>query len=169
MLPEKINQALNEQIAKEAYASAYYLAMASWCEQNGFVGTANFFYRQSDEEREHMMKIFKYVNEAEGKAISPGIEQPEHEFDSYTSLFEKALEHERKVTDSIHQITALATDLKDYRTLNLLRWFVDEQLEEENQMQIILDKLKLIKDDGVGLYMLDSELGQRSETTEANE
>ncbi len=166
MLPEKINQALNEQIAMEAYASAYYLAMASWCEQNGFIGTANFFYKQSDEERMHMLKIFRYVNEAEGKAISPAVEKPSHDFPSYTSLFETALKHEKKVTESIHQLTALATELNDYRTLNLLRWFVDEQLEEENQIQIILDKLKLIKDDGVGLYMLDSELGKQSAATE---
>ena len=169
MLTEKINAALNEQIAKEAYASAYYLAMASWCEQNGFVGTAHFFYLQSEEERMHMMKIFRYVNEAEGKAISPAVEQPPHEFPGYSSLFEFALEHEKKVTESIHKLTTLATELNDFRTLNLLRWFVDEQLEEENQIQIILDKLKLIKDDGVGLYMLDSELGKRGEKNESAE
>ena len=162
MLSEKINKALNDQIAMEAQASAYYLAMASWCEQKGFEGSAGFFYKQADEERIHMMKIFRYVNEAEGSAISPAVQQPSHDFSSFASLFEIALGHERKVTESINELVKLATESKDYRTLNLLQWFVDEQLEEENQMQVIIDKLKLIGDNGVGLYMVDSELGQRA-------
>jgi ferritin len=169
MLSEKINKALNDQIAMEAYASAYYLAMASWCEQKGFEGSAGFFYKQADEERLHMMKIFRYVNEAEGRAISPAIKQPSHDFSSFASLFEIALGHEKKVTESINELVKLATDSKDYRTLNLLQWFVNEQLEEENQMQIIIDKLKLIGDNGVGLYMLDSELGQKATAPAAAE
>lgn len=169
MLSEKINEALNGQIAMEAQASAYYLAMASWCEQKGFEGSAGFFYKQADEERLHMMKIFRYVNEAEGNAISPAVKQPSHDFSSFASLFEIALEHEKKVTESINELVKLATDSKDYRTLNLLQWFVNEQLEEENQMQIIIDKLKLIGDNGVGLYMLDSELGQRATAPAAAE
>jgi ferritin len=162
MLTEKINKALNDQIAMEAYASAYYLAMASWCEQKGFEGSAAFFYNQAGEERMHMMKIFRYVNEAEGKAISPAVKQPSHDFSSLASLFEIALTHEKKVTESINELVKLATESNDYRTLNLLQWFVDEQLEEENQMQVIIDKLKLIGDNGLGMYMLDSELGQKA-------
>lgn len=165
MLEKKINNALNDQIAMEAYASAYYLAMASWCEQKGFQGSANFFYKQSEEERMHMLKIFRYVNEADGRALSPAVPQPAHDFASYNNLFETSLEHEKKVTASIHEIMKLASEANDFRTLNLLQWFVDEQLEEEKQMQTILDKLKLIGKDGVGLYMLDSELGQRASVT----
>lgn len=159
MLKDKVNKALNGQIEMEAFASAYYLAMASWCEQKGFPGTADFFYRQAEEERTHMMKIFRYVNEAEGRAISPAVELPPADFPSYQSLFKNALDHEKKVSEAIHQLMKLAGDANDFPTLNLLQWFVDEQLEEENQFQIILDKLKLIGDNGVGLYMLDSELG----------
>ncbi|MCK6619457.1 MAG: ferritin [Calditrichaceae bacterium] len=169
MLSQKINKALNDQIAMEAYASAYYLAMASWCEQKGFQGSASFFYKQAEEERMHMLKIFRYVNEAEGHALSPAVPQPAHDFPSYNNLFETSLEHEKKVTASIHEIMKLASDSNDFRTLNLLQWFVDEQLEEEKQMQTILDKLKLIGKDGVGLYMLDSELGQRASAAEAEE
>ncbi len=169
MLSQKINKALNDQIVMEAYASAYYLAMASWCEQKGFQGSASFFYKQAEEERMHMLKIFRYVNEAEGHALSPAVPQPAHDFASYNSLFETSLEHEKKVTASIHEIMKLASDNNDFRTLNLLQWFVDEQLEEEKQMQTILDKLKLIGKDGVGLYMLDSELGQRASVAEAEE
>ncbi len=162
MLSEKINKALNEQIAKEAFASSAYLAMASWCEQKGYEGATNFFYKQSEEERMHMMKIFHFVNEAEGKAISPAVAQPEHDFPSYRSVFEAALAHEKGVTKSIHELVKLATDQNDFRTLNLLQWFVDEQLEEENQIQTILDKLNLIGDNGVGIFMIDTEVGKKA-------
>lgn len=161
MLSEQINKALNDQVAMEAQASSYYLAMASWCEQKGFDGSAAFFYKQSEEERIHMMKIFRYVNEAEGHAMSPAVEQPSHDFSSFASLFEIALGHEKKVTKSINDLVKLATESNDYRTLNLLQWFVNEQLEEEKQMQVIIDKLKLIGDNGLGLYMLDGELGKK--------
>lgn len=169
MLSKKINQALNKQVAMEAYAAAYYLSMASWCEQRGLDGSAAFFYRQSEEEREHMLKIFRFMNEADGKAESPAVDKPQASFDNFTSLFEIALNHEKKVTASIHKIMKLATDENDFRTISLLQWFVDEQLEEETQMQTILDKLKLIGDNGVGLYMLDGELGNRAAAGEAEE
>ncbi len=162
MLSPKINTALNNQIAMEAYASAYYLAIASWCDVKGYPGSAQFFYNQADEERMHMMKIFQFINEADGHAISPAIDQPPHEFPNYVSLFETALAHEKKVTKSIHELVKLANEENDFATINLLQWFVDEQVEEENQMQIILDKLNLIGDNGVGLYMLDTELGDKA-------
>ena len=112
-----------------------------------------------------MMKIFHFINEAEGHAIAPAVAQVPHEFPGYTDLFETALEHEKTVTKSIHELVKLATEENDFATLNLLQWFVDEQLEEESQMQVILDKLKLIGDNGVGLYMLDTELGNKANTS----
>ncbi len=162
MLSKRINNALNKQIEMEAFASAYYLAMASWCDQKGFEGSAEFFYNQSEEERMHMVKIFRFVNEAEGRAVSPGIEQPRQEFSKFSELFEIALEQERKVTKSIYDIMQIARDENDFATQNLLQWFVDEQLEEEKQMTTILDKLRLIGEEGVGLYMLDNELREKS-------
>ncbi len=165
MLSKKINDALNKQIEMEAHASAYYLAMASWCDQKGFEGSAAFFYNQSEEERMHMMKIFRFVNEAEGQAISPGIEPPRQEFSKYSELFETALNQEKKVTKSIYEIMQIARDENDFATQNLLQWFVDEQVEEEKQMTTILDKLRLIGDEGVGLYMLDNELREKSAVT----
>ena len=164
MLTDKLNQALNRQIAMEAFASAYYLSMASWCDQNGFKGSATFFYKQSDEERMHMLKIFHFVNEMEGKAVVPAVEAPPSSFDNYKALFEIALSHERKVTKSIYEISTMAREENDLATFQLMQWFVDEQREEETQMIEILDKLKLIKDDGVGLYMLDKELGEKAAT-----
>jgi ferritin len=169
MLSEKVNKALNNQIAMEAYASNAYLAIASWAEQKGFEGTARFFYNQSDEERIHMMKIFRFVNEAEGHALSPAVEQPQHEFPNYKSVFETALQHEKKVTKSINELLKIASDENDYRTQNMLQWFVDEQLEEENQIQIILDKLNLIGDNGLGYFMIDAELGKKVDAKETGD
>ena len=167
MLSEKVNKVLNDQIAMEAYASNAYLAIASWCEQKGFDGTARFFYSQSDEERMHMMKIFRFVNEAEGHALSPSVEQPQHDFSNYKSIFETALQNEKRVTKSINELLKIAVNENDYRTQNMLQWFVDEQLEEENQIQIILDKLSLIGDNGLGYFMIDAELGKKAGVKEA--
>jgi len=169
MLKQSINDALNKQISMEAYASAYYLSIASWCDQKGYAGAANFFYRQAEEEREHMMKIFKFVNEAEGQAIVPSVDQPPADFPDFQSLFQKSLDHERKVTASINEIMKLAYEEGDFRVQNLLQWFVDEQLEEEVQMQTLIDKLRLIGDNGAGLYMFDTELAQRAAAPEEDE
>ncbi|HQV32864.1 MAG TPA: ferritin [Calditrichia bacterium] len=169
MLSEKITTALNQQIAMEAYAANYYLAMASWCDQQGLEGSAGFFYAQAEEEREHMMKIFHFVNDADGKAIAPAIAQPPSDFESLAAICKTALGHEQKVTAAIHAIQKQAMSEGDYRTINLMNWFVDEQLEEENQMQGIMDKLKLIGNDGTGLYMLDKELGAKAAAKAAGE
>lgn len=169
MLSNSLNKALNDQIVMEAYASSYYLSLASWCDQKGFAGTAAFFYKQAEEEREHMMKIFMFVNENEGKAISPGVNEPPSNFETIGQCFEIALGHEKKVTASINNIMKLAREENDFRTMNLMQWFVDEQLEEETQMQVIIDKLNLIGDNGVGLYMLDGEMAERAAAKEDEE
>ena len=158
---KRIEKVLNDQIAMEGNASNYYLAMASWSAQKGFEGTSKFFYNQSNEERGHMMKIFHYVIEAGGRAEAPVIEKPQLDFKSLPNIFEIALKNEIKVSKSIHKILDLCTEQKDHRTSNFLQWFVAEQMEEENQFQIILDKLKIIGDEGRSLYMLDKELGKK--------
>jgi ferritin len=159
---KKIEKALNDQVAMEGNASNYYLAMAAWCAQNGFEGTAKFFHSQSEEEREHMMKIFHYIIDAGGRAEVPAIEKPQSNFKSLPSTFDIALKNEVKVTKSIHKMLDLSNEQKDHRTSNFLQWFVTEQMEEENQFQTILDKLKIIGDDGRSLYMLDKELRKKA-------
>lgn len=160
---KKIEKALNDQIAMEGFASNYYLAMASWCDQTGFEGSAKFFYKQAEEEREHMMKFFHYVIEANGKAEVPSIEKPQLSFKSLPNIFEIALKNEVMVTKSIHKILDICTQEKDYRTSSFLQWFVTEQIEEENQFQVLLDKLKIIGEDGRSLYLIDRELGKKAE------
>jgi ferritin len=163
MLSNKMEKTLNEQIAKEAYASNYYLALASWCDDVGFVGTSKFMFAQSSEERDHMMRIFHYVNDAGGRALAPEIKQPPKSAESIPAMFENVLEHERSVTKSINNIVDLALEEKDYTTFNFLQWFVEEQLEEEDTFETILDRVRIAGEDNRGLYLLDRELGDQAE------
>jgi len=154
----RVEAALNDQILKEASSSQYYLSMASWAENNGLNGTSKFMYIHSDEERFHMLKLVKFVNERGGKAIIPSISQPPTVFDNLKSVFELLLKHEISVTDSINNLVDICLQEKDYTTHNFVQWYVSEQLEEEALARTILDKLKLIGDDNGGMYMFDRDL-----------
>jgi ferritin len=155
---KRIEQALNDQIEKEASSSQYYLAMASWAENNGLNGTAKFMYTHSDEERFHMLKLVKFVNERGGKAIIPSLDAPPNHFKNLKSVFELLLEHEIGVTNSINNLVDICLQEKDYTTHNFVQWYVSEQLEEEALARTILDKIKLIGSDNSGLYLFDRDL-----------
>ena len=155
---KRIEAALNDQIEKESSSSQYYLAMASWAETNGLNGTSKFMYQHSDEERFHMLKLVKFVNERGGKAISPSVPQPPVSFDSLEKVFELLLEHEIGVTESINNVVDVCLQEKDYSTHNFMQWYVAEQLEEEALARGILDKLKLIGGDKGALYFFDRDL-----------
>jgi ferritin len=154
----RVETALNDQISKEASSSQYYLAMASWAENNGLNGTAKFMYTHSDEERFHMLKLVKFVNERGGKATIPSIGQPPTEFDNLKSVFESLLQHEISVTESINNLVDICLQEKDYTTHNFVQWYVSEQLEEEALARTVLDRLKLIGNDSGGMYMFDRDL-----------
>lgn len=160
-----LEQALQQQISVESYSSSVYLAMASWMDEQGFEGTAAFLYRQSDEERMHMLKIFHFVNDQDGYAQVPAVEAPPTNYSDYNQLFNMVLEQEQKVTRSIHELVNLALQEKDHATHNFLQWYITEQMEEEKQVKTILNKLKIIGKDASGLYLLDKELATM--TTEA--
>lgn len=149
---------LNGQIKMEAKASATYLAMASWCEQNGFFTSAKFFFKQSEEEREHMMKIFHFLVDVGGNPISPEVTGINHEFSSILEVFESALEHEVKVTESIKNIVKKARQSLDITTERFLDWFILEQVEEENTVRDIIDMIELTGMDGVGKQMIDDKV-----------
>jgi len=157
MIPQ-IETALNEQINKEASSSQYYLSMASWAESNGLSGTAYFMYAHSDEERFHMLKLVKFVNERGGRAIVPAIAQPPSEFESVQRMFELLLQHELTVTRSINEVVDICLKEKDYTTHNFMQWYVSEQMEEEALARSILDKLKLIGNEKGGMYLFDREM-----------
>lgn len=153
-----VEQALNNQILKEASSSQFYLAMAIWAECNGLSGTANFMYKHSDEERMHMLKLVKFINERGGKSVVPSLPQPPQSFDSILHVFESLLEHELGVTESINDIVDLCLKEKDYTTYNFMQWYVSEQMEEEALARTILDKLRMIGMDKGGLYLFDRDL-----------
>lgn len=158
MLSLKVTNALNKQIELEAASSQYYLAMASWAETEGLNGIAGFLFKHSDEERMHMLKLIKFVNERGGHGIVPNLKQPPHKFKSVKSVFEEVLKHEMKVTSEINNMVEITLKEKDYTTHNFLQWYVSEQIEEEALARQIVDKLKLIGDDNSGLYFFDRDL-----------
>ena len=157
MISKKLEKALNNQVKLEGEAAFAYLAMASWCEQESLNGCAKFFYAQAEEEQQHMLKFFQYINEVEGLAITPAISQPDLTYKSIQDVCDKSLQGEQKVTNSIHKLSELAASEKDYATYNFVQFFVDEQREGELTFVHILDKIKLIGLDGMGLYYIDKE------------
>lgn len=158
MLSKSIESALNKQIKVEADSSQVYLAMASWAEVQGFEGISTFMYTQSDEERMHMLKLVKYINQRGGEAKISATIEPVLDLSNYKILFKQLLEHEIKVSESINDLVGIALDERDYATHNFLQWYVAEQIEEEANARYILDKINLIGDDKGGLYLFDNEM-----------
>ena len=158
MLNEKVESALNHQIKIEAQSSQFYLAMASWAETEGLVGTAKFLYEHSDEERQHMLKLIKIVNERGGKALIPELEAPPEDFESIVEIFKTLLQHEIKVTNHVYEVVDICLSEKDYTTHNFMQWYVAEQLEEEATARTIMDKLQMIGNEIAGLYLFDRDL-----------
>lgn len=158
MFSKKVEDALNKQIVIESESSQFYLAMASWAETKGLNGTAQFLYRHSDEERIHMLKLIKFVNERGGHAIIPPISEPPKEFDSIQTVFQNLLDHEISVTQSINDVVDICLQEKDYTTHNFMQWYVSEQIEEEGLARTIMDKITMIGSDKGGLYLFDRDL-----------
>jgi ferritin len=161
MLKESMQKALNEQINREFYAFYLYLSMAGHFEVENLKGFANWMYRQSEEERGHAMRLFDFVNDRGGHVKLQAIAAPPAEFGSPVSIFEQALEHERKVTEWINQLYEQSIQESDYATRVHVQWFVTEQVEEEDTLTEIVDQLKLAGDNKSALLLLDWELGRR--------
>ncbi|MEY4571513.1 MAG: hypothetical protein RLZ10_724 [Bacteroidota bacterium] len=159
---KRIEKALNQQIEVEAASSQFYLAMATLADNNGFSGTAKFMYKHSDEERFHMLKLIKFVNERGGKVIIPSIAQPKVKFKDLLDFFTIFLNHEIEVTTSVNNLIDICIQEKDFSTHNFIQWYVAEQMEEEALARTILDKLKLIGNDRVGIYVFDRDLNEES-------
>lgn len=162
MLSKKIEKLLQEQIEIESNSSYAYLAMASWCDVNGMEGGATFFYKQSDEERIHMLKLFKYVNEKGGQAVAPVNKKARTDFKDIIELVKYFHASEKSVSDAVNKLVYVATQEQDYTTLNFLQWYVSEQHEEETLARTLLDKIKLIGTGANGLYLIDNEIGKHT-------
>ncbi len=158
MLNERIEKALNQQVKVEAESSQEYLAMASWAELKGLEGIAAFMYMHSDEERMHMLKLVKYINERGGHAVISDLKAPKTSYGSFKEMFEMLFQHEVMVSKSINDLVEITLDEKDFSTHNFLQWYVAEQIEEEALARTILDKIKLIGDDKGGLYLFDRDV-----------
>ncbi len=153
-----MQEALNHQISYEAYASNFYLAVAYWCDSKALTGCKQFFIRQSQEEREHMLKIFDYMSDMGLFPITPSISQPPLEYDSIRQVFDHVFAQEKKVTESIHNLVKIAEEDKDYTTAKFLEWYVEEQMEEESVIRNIIDRIELIGDGAMSLYYIDKEI-----------
>ncbi len=157
-LLEEIENILNAQVKIEAHASAVYLAMSAWCDDQGLDNASKFFSNQSDEERAHMLKIFNYISARGGKPISPEVTNIPQDFESFRGVFEQALEQEMFVTEQINEIADRCAKAKDYVTFNFLQWFLAEQVEEEYVVRRILELFDVIGEEGTGRWEIDRHL-----------
>lgn len=167
MLNQKIEEALNAQINAEMWSAYLYLSMAAYCHSQGNPGMGKWFEVQFQEEQDHAKIFFNYVISRGGNVVLKPIEAVPTTWNTILEVFESTLEHEQKVTSLINNLFAITAAENDYATQSMLKWFIDEQVEEEETAQNIIDNLKMIKDNGYGLYMLDKELGARVYTQAA--
>ncbi|MEE1884099.1 ferritin [Pedobacter flavus] len=155
LISEDIESQLNQQIKKEAHSASLYLAMASWCDQNGFDNSADYFFKQSEEERQHQLKIFKYVLDMGGNAISPEVTNIQTDFHSFREVFEEALEQEIAITQSFKNIAAKCLKEQDFVTMEFLNWFLKEQREEEYKARRAVELFDVIGEEGIGRWEID--------------
>jgi ferritin len=161
VLGKAVEDAMNEQIKNEFYSAYQYLSMAAYCESENLPGFAQWMRTQAQEETEHAMKFYNFILDRNGRVVLQGIESPLVEFGSPLEVFERALEHEQKVTAMIDELYALSVTENDYASQTFLQWFVTEQVEEEKNAGDVVDTLKMIGDKSEALFLLDRELGQR--------
>lgn len=158
---KKVEEVLNKQINAELWSAYLYLSMAAWSENIGFKGFGNWMRVQFQEETSHAMKIYDYILSRAGQVKLEPIEAVKISWDSLLNMFEETYAHELKVTESINHCYEVALAEKDYATANMLQWFIEEQVEEENSNLEIIDMLKLTGQKSGGIFYLDKKLGKR--------
>ena len=158
---KSVEEILNKQINAEFWSAYLYLSMSSYLAQKGLTGFANWMRVQYQEEVSHALKIFDYVIARGGNVKLEPIAAVETDWKGIKEIFDSTYEHECKVTDMIHNCYETALKERDHATANMLQWFIDEQAEEEESALEIIDKLKMVGDNGAALYMMDKELGAR--------
>lgn len=161
MINEKVQNVLNAQINKEFYSAYLYLAMSAFFDEIGLFGFANWTKVQAREEMDHGMIIFNYIIERDGTVELSHIDSPDRDFIKPLQVFEKILEHEKSVTESINCVASMSDEECDLATRHFINWYISEQVEEEANARDVIDKLKLFGDDCTALYLLDKELGER--------
>ena len=164
-MDQRVYDLLNDQINKELYSAYLYLSFADYYEDEGLSGFANWYFIQAQEERDHALIFRNYLLDNDCKIVLKAIDQPDKVFTDHLQPLEAALEHEKYVTSLINAIYAAADEVKDYRTMKFLDWFIDEQLEEEANASDLITKMKLFGSDAKALYDLDQEYAGRAYST----
>jgi ferritin len=161
MISKPLESAINAQINAEMWSAYLYLSMSTYCQDAGFPGIANWFSIQFKEEQDHAMILLNYLQSRDGRVLLAPIDAVETEWASPLAAFEATLKHEQKVTSLINNLMALAVEEKDFALQTRLNWFVEEQVEEEENARDLIQKFRLVGDNGYGLYQLDQELAAR--------
>ena len=162
MLSEKLVNALNDQMNYEFMSAQVYLAMGAYCVAENLDGFGNFFLVQAEEERFHAMKIFTFLNNRGKRVRVDGMAAPKNEYDTLLGVFEEGYRHEQEVTRRIYDLSDIAVNEREHATIHFLKWFIDEQVEEEALFDSIIQKLKRIDMDSNALFMLEAELAKRN-------
>jgi ferritin len=157
-LQDSVMDLLNKQIGMEAHSSSSYLSMAAWCYTQGLNGCGDYFKKQSGEERQHMLRIFDFIIDAGGHPLTADVTNVEQTFEGLRDVLVKALEQEISITHSFNQISDHCHKVKDYQTAKFLHWFLDEQLEEEQQARRCIELYDLIGTEDGGLFRIDKEI-----------
>lgn len=152
-------QSLTQQMNDEFYSSNLYLQMSAWCRDKAYDGAAKFFRDHANEEMQHMMRLFDYLDGTGSMPILGAIDAPTANFDSLKDVLERAYKHEISITNSINELADLAITLKDYPTFNFLQWFLSEQHEEEKLFKTLVDRLLIAGESGEALFLVDKEIG----------
>ncbi len=166
MVSKKLETAINKQINAELWSAYLYLSMSMYFDNEGLPGIATWFKAQFFEEQDHAFKFMNYLSAKGNRVELKPIKEVPTKWKSPLDAFKDTLEHEKEVTGLINELVALAREENDYATENMLQWFVKEQVEEEDTAQGLIDSMKLIGDNGYGLYALDKEMEQRTYTPE---
>jgi len=166
MLTKKLEDAINEQINKELYSAYLYLSMSAYCEAENLPGSAKWMRTQAQEEVDHAMRFFDYVNARGGRVVLKAIDMPTPVWKSPLEMFEQALDHERKVTGRINRLYEVALAEKEYAAQVELQWFITEQVEEEQKAGQVVEQLKRVEAHPMGLLMVDRQLGEREKEQE---
>ena len=161
MINDKVKEVLNEQINKEFFSGYLYLSMSAHLKELGLFVFASWMRIQAREEVEHGLKIFDYLINCNSFVTLKQIKTPEFEFENILSIFNLVYEHEKCITNSIMEVAKRAEEECDRTTLNFIDWFIEEQIEEEENIKNIIKRLELFGDDKVSLYLMDKELGER--------
>ncbi|MEQ4675299.1 non-heme ferritin [Providencia vermicola] len=165
MLTTDMVKKLNEQLNLEFYSANLYLQMSAWCSDKGYEGAAAFLKAHSQEEMEHMQRLFDYLSDTGALPLLGQIAAPPVDFKSIADVFNQTYEHEQLITREINKLAHLAMTTQDYSTFNFLQWYVAEQHEEEKLFKSVLDKLDMVGESGKALFLLDKDLKNMSAAT----